>query len=363
MKSFKYFLIALLLFSYSANAQNNFAKIDSWLANNVKTLGGRTYLLIYKDGKIIYSRGENELNVRQKMMNKVIARKQGKTADLEDYTADTRVQIASCSKWLSAALVMTFVDEGKLKLTDTIGKYLPVLAASGKGKITIAECLAHLTAIQSPELKASLAALKTFKNMDDAIKNIAAMPMEGAHGKVFHYSNVGLQLAGSVIEKVSGQSFEQLFQDRIAKPLEMVNTSFGKSPVVLPAGGATSSAADYMNFQIMILTKGVYKGKRILSENSIRQMQINRITNDVKVAYSPAEAGDIGYGFGEWVPKNSTLSNPSTYVSSPGLFGSYPLVNNQKQYAAFLMTYYIKGEGRQQRYAELKALIDGAVSP
>ena len=47
-------------------------------------------------------------------------------------------------------------------------------------------------------------------------------------------------------------------------------------------------------------------------------------------------------------------------VTSPGLFGSFPWVNNTKQYAGFLMTLSINNKGRQQRYIELKKLVDEA---
>jgi CubicO group peptidase (beta-lactamase class C family) len=76
---------------------------------------------------------------------------------------------------------------------------------------------------------------------------------------------------------------------------------------------------------------------------------------------SPAEAGDFGYGYGEWVMETSALNNITTTVTSPGLFGSFPWVDNQKQYCAFLMTMYIKNDGRNARYKSLKALVDEAI--
>ncbi|WP_316766551.1 serine hydrolase domain-containing protein [Pedobacter frigiditerrae] len=354
MRHIKLLFIGLLLSALSVKAQNDFTKIDAWLSDNVKVMGGRAYLMIYKDGKVIYSHGESELNTRQKIVGRMMAKRQGKTFNQDDYTASTSLQIASCSKWLSASLIMTFVDEGKLKLNDTVGKYLPILSKKGKGKITIAQCLSHQTGIKALNLKDDLEAMRSYANMDDAVANIANLPMEGESGKVFRYSNIGLQIAGAVIEKVAGKNFEQLFQERIARPLAMKNTSFGQNKVVLPAGGATSSSEDYINFLVMVLNKGVYKGNRILSENSIKEMQINRITDGVKVAYSPSEAGGIGYGFGEWVSNDT--------VSSPGLFGSYPLVDNKNKYAAFLMTYYLKNDGKQERYVSLKKILDEAIS-
>lgn len=351
----------LLLSCEAATAQSNFSKIDAWLEAHTKEMGGRSVLVLYKDGHIVYNHAVNEMSAQQKAVGKMIARRQGKPADESDYTSTTRQPIASCSKWLSTALVMTFVDEGKLILTDTVGKYLPVLSSNGKGNITISECLSHLTAINEPGLKERLPEMKQLSGMDEAIEQLAGMPMEGEPGKVFHYSNAGLQIAGAVIEKISGKNFETLFAERIARPLNMKNTDFGKGKVALPAGGAGSTPEDYLNFLVMILNKGTFNGKRILSENSIAQMQINRITPDVKVAYAPQEAGDFGYGYGEWIMEPSETKNKSNTVTSPGLFGSFPWVDNKNKYAGFLLTFYIKNTGRHERYLELKKLVDEAL--
>lgn len=349
-------LISVLLLQ-NVRAQD-FSKIDAWLNANTGVMGGRSVLMIYKDGKIVYANTVNKMNMRQKMVNNIVARRMKREGDNDDYTTTTRAAIASCSKWLSAALVMTFVDEGKLQLTDTVGKYLPILTQYGKGNITIDECLSHRTAIKEPPLKESLEGMHGLTSMDEAIEKIAQMPMEGQPGKVFHYSNAGLQIAGAIIEKISGKSFETLFAERIAQPLGMVNTDFGKGKVALPAGGAISTPEDYMRFLVMILNKGVYNGKRVLSESSIAQMETDRVTKDVTIAYSPAEAGNLGYGYGEWVWDNTTIGNLSKAVTSPGLFGSFPWVDNEKHYCAFLMTFYIKNDGRNQRYKTLKGLAD-----
>lgn len=345
---------ALTLWCSIASAQNNFAKVDQWLTDNVSKMGGRTILVVYKDGKVIYTQAENEMSGRQKMVNKFLAKRQGKESNTNDYTATTRQPVASCSKWFSAALVMTFVDEGKLKLTDTVGKFLPVLSQHGKGNITISQCLSHLTAIKAPPLKESLTEMRSVSSMDEAIEKIAAMPMEGEPGKIFNYSNTGLQIAGAIIEKITGKSFETLFAERIAQPLALKNTDFGKGKVALPAGGAFSTPEEYLNFLSMLLNKGMYNGKRILSESSVAAMQVNRVTSDVKTTHSPAEAGSFGYGYGEWVMGNKS-------VTSPGLFGSFPWIDTEKKYCAFLMCFYLKTDGRHERYVALKQLVDEAV--
>ena len=316
----------------------DFSKVDAWLEANAPRMGGRAVLMIEKDGKIVYSRAVNDRLLADK------------------YTPETRQRIASCSKWLSAALVMTFVDEGKLRLDDTVGYYLPVLSAHGKGNITVRECLSHLTGIKEPSLWKSIAEMRGIRTMDEAIEKIAEMPMEGAPGTVFHYSNAGLQIAGAILEKISGQSFGQLFLERIAGPLGMTNTDFGDRPVAWPAGGASSTAEDYMHFLEMIRNRGVYHGARILSEHSIEEMEKNRIGAEVRIGYSPAGAaiGEVGYGYGEWT------MGPGV-VSSPGLFGAFPWVDNGRGYSAFLMVYYLDNHEKQKRDVELMRLVNEAL--
>lgn len=348
--------ILLLLFAAATGRAQDKSQLDRWVDDHVKEMGGRAILVVWKDGRLVYNYSVNEMTPRQKMVRKVFARRLKKEADLGDYTMMTRQPIASCSKWLSAALIMTFVDEGKLRLSDTVGKYLPVLSAHGKGNITISQCLSHQTGINEPPLDENLRDRRKIGSMDGVIRSIADMPMEGQPGKVFHYSSAGLQIAGAVIEKMGGESFEDLFAERIARPLNMKNTDFGHGPVAMPAGGAGSTPEDYLNFLIMIYQKGMFEGRRVLSEKSIAEMQVDRITPDIRVAYSPVPTESIGYGYGEWVVRPDGRT-----VTSPGLFGSIPWVDNDRGYCAFLMTFYIKNDDREARFKELKQLVDASL--
>ncbi|WP_342089401.1 serine hydrolase domain-containing protein [Dyadobacter sp. OTU695] len=333
------------------HAQQPFSVVDQWIDSHAAEMGGRLILIIHKDGKIIYSHSVNKMNGRQQTLARLMAKRKGAEPDLGGYTEATRQSIASCSKWLSAALVMTFVDEGKILLTDTVGKFLPVLSKNGKGSITIGDCLSHMTGILSPDLKEDLKEIRQAKNMDEVISQIAAYPTEGLPGTVFRYSNTGLQIAGAVLEKITGRGFQALFTERIAGPLGMKSTDFGPGAVALPAGGAISTPEDYIRFLTMILNRGIFHGKRLLSEQSVAMMQENRITPDVRIAYTPVLTAGSGYGYGEWVMGGGT-------VSSPGLFGSYPWINNNKGYCAFLMAFYINADGRQAKYTELRKLVD-----
>ncbi|MEO7210983.1 MAG: serine hydrolase [Chitinophagaceae bacterium] len=345
------------LLSFTCFSQD-FSNVTEWLQNNTGEMGGRSVLVIFKNDKIIYDQAINMMTPAQQSAFSTMSGSQKNKVDLGDFTADKKMPIASCSKWLSAALVMTFIDEGKLNLEDTVGKFLPILSANGKGNITITECLSHTTGIKAPELKEGITEIVTSENMAQAIQRIAALPMESAPGKSFHYSNVGLQIAAAVIEKISGKDFKTLFAERIAKPLDMQQTDFGQGKVPLPAGGANSTANDYLHFLEMILNNGTYQGKIILSVASIKAMQVNRITPDVKVIHSPDESKIAGYGFGEWLMKVDSVNN---FYSSPGLFGSFPWVDYTHHYCAFLMTYNLNNKGRQDLYASLISIVDKVV--
>lgn len=365
--------IVFLLFFQLSFSQDRFVKVSDWMQTNLPDLGGRAVLMIYKDGQIVYSQAFNNLSKQQINAGKMRARIQGKEEEqvLQDYTTQTRERIASASKWLTAALVLTFVEENKLRLNDTVGKYLPSLSRYGKGHIKIWHCLSHTTGIKDGGLRESIASFQKISTMSEYIDQILTYPMEGEPGKVFRYSNVGLQIAAAVLEKISGKDFETLFRERIAEPLEMKQTDFGKSGLPLAAGGAFSTPEDYLNFLIMILNEGEFKGKRILSKALVVEMQKNRIGRDCIIAGTPEEAGNWGYGFGEWVmdaplaiaPRKDAMpdSPRSSSVTSPGLFGSFPWVDSQRGYCALLFVYNLKHKGRNEKYRELKQTVDAVL--
>ena len=355
-------LYCCTVLSFSLSCQVGFAQKDlhlatQWMKDNVSALGGKAVLLVYKDGKVIYNNAENSENIKFSRLKKRIAGKTGRDIDVK-YNSHTVMAIASSSKWLTAALAMSCVEANIISLNDSIGKYLPVMTKHGKGNILVSECLSHTTGIK-PATRFGLE--KTDEpTMEAVMEKIAALPMESKHGESFHYGSIGLQIIAGILEKQTGKKFETLFQERIAFPLGMSRTSFGDKPVILAAGGAKSSAEDYMKFLVMILNKGNKDGVKILHESSINLMEQNRIKN-VKIAYSPVEAKGFGYGFGLWTMENSNANTPAEAVTSPGLFGSFPWIDNKRGYAAVLLCTNLKQQGRNEGYKELKKIIDASV--
>ena len=220
--------------------------------------------------------------------------------------------------------------------------------------------MSHTSGIESGQITLrTLMERRKITSLDEEVNLFATKPMSGKPGTVFSYGNTGLNIVGRILEVVTHEDFETLFQERIAKPLEMKNTTFAKGKVVNPSGGASSTTADYMNFLQMILQNGEYKGKQIISPKTIELMQISR-TVRAKVVYSPAEAIGFEYGWGEWILEKDQTGN-STVVSSPGLFGTYPWVDLKRNYAAIIFVRNIHIKDRQKNYHEIRDAVNWSV--
>jgi CubicO group peptidase (beta-lactamase class C family) len=330
---------ALLLFFQFSYAQTDFSNVDALLTQNQKLLGNGVVALVYKDGKVIY---QKELG--------------------EDFKAKTQAPIASCSKWLTAALVMIFVDEGKLKLDDPVSKYIPLFDKYMKSYVTIRQCLSHTTGIENE--KGSLMKIlqrKKYASLEEEVNAFAAKEISNNAGTEFHYGTIGMNVAGRVLEVISKKSFDRLIQDKLLRPLKMRGTSFvdesGNAPN--PSGGARSTANDYMNFLSMILNKGMFEGKRILSEQSIAEMQKPQFTN-LPIKFTPKVAEGYHYGLGEWIQEEDASGN-STVVSSPGLFGTWPYVDKCRGYAAIIFVKTLLSEQKRDFALQFKSAVDEVI--
>ncbi|MEO6231093.1 MAG: serine hydrolase domain-containing protein [Ferruginibacter sp.] len=329
-------LLALnfMLLCLVGKSQYNFSEADQLLAANQKLLGDNMVALIYKDGKIIHQK------------------------ELGEFTVNTKAPIASCSKWLTAALVMTFVDEGKISLDDKVSTYLPIFETYGKSYITIRQCLSHETGIaDNQRILAKLIQRRKFESLEDEVNSFAKKEIDSNPGTSFYYGSIGLNIAGRILEVVGKKRFELLMKQRIFTPLNMKGSSFAPDNFATdPSGGAVSTAADYMNFLSMILDKGMYEGKRILSDASVTAMQTNQ-TKDVPKKYAPQAGEGYDYGLGEWI-LGTDADGQSTVVSSPGLFGTFPYVDNCKKYACIFFVKNRLGEERKDVYLQIKKAID-----
>lgn len=331
----------LLLFQ-PLKAQYDWVELDAELQSKQKLLGNNIVAMLYKGDSLIYKK------------------------EMGDFNSKTVAPIASCSKWLTTALVMQFVDEGKLSLDDKVVKYIPEFEKYFKNYITIRHCLSHMTGIEDDDkfLKRILER-KKFASLEEEVNEFARRNIRANAGTDFWYGNVGLNIAGRVLEVISKKKFEVLIKTKLFVPLGMTKTSFANlnGGPVNPSGGASSTADDYMKFLLMLLNKGKYNGKQILSENAVNEMM--KVQNKPEqIRYAPKSAEGYLYALGSWVAEQGPLpASPegrraATAVASPGLFGTWPMIDYCRGYAYIVFVKNFLGEQRANAHEELKKIVD-----
>jgi CubicO group peptidase (beta-lactamase class C family) len=335
--------VAFLLFFQPVFSQLNFSELDKKLEENQKLLG--------KDLVVMICSKETPFN---KKNDSIIYKK-----EVGEYKSKTIAPIASCSKWLTAALVMQFVDEGKISLDDPVVKYIPIFEKYMKNYITIRHCLSHQTGIQSEPIRIlKLFERKKFESLEDEVNSFAAKEIQANPGTEFRYSNIGLNIAARVLEVVSKRKFDQLIRQKLFIPLGMRNTTFstldGSPPN--PSGGAKSTAEDYSKFMVMMLNKGNYHGKQILSEESVNEM-MKAQTFPEFIKYAPKSAEGFNYASGSWVLEENE-DGVAKVLASPGLFGTWPMVDFCRGYTYIVFVKNLLGEERAEVHLEMKKLID-----
>jgi CubicO group peptidase (beta-lactamase class C family) len=244
------------------------------------------------------------------------------------YTIDELVPIASASKWLAAAVLMSCVDSGHLRLEDRVSSYLPSYTGA-KSAITLAQCFSHSSGLPAN----NLAIIDETISLQQAAQQIASSNLIATPGTAFAYGGVSMHVAGAVCEIATGQSWAQLFAQRIAAPLGMVQTDFfAFGPTANPriAGGARSTLREYARFVEMLRNRGLYNGQRVLREASVAAMFVDR-TSALRVISTPHPAG-APYGIGTWLDRVSP-SGEVLQVGGAGAFGFLAWIDLERDVA------------------------------
>jgi CubicO group peptidase (beta-lactamase class C family) len=238
------------------------------------------------------------------------------------YTVDTVAPIASASKWLSASVIMSVVEEGKLSLDDTISKYLPNFTGE-KEKITLRQLLSHTSGLPGNHRCLASDSL----TLAECVDEISRINLQYEPGTEFLYGGVSFQVAGRLAEVATGKSWNTLFEERMKEPLNMINTSYGQTQNPRIAGGAYSSIQDYANLLQMHLNNGVFNGKKVLDPATVEEMQRDQ-TRGVRITFTP-QPDNRRYGLGEW--RDLVNSNGrAMQLSSQGAFGFSPWIDRER---------------------------------
>jgi apolipoprotein N-acyltransferase len=296
--------------------------------------------------------------------------------------------LASMTKPVTGVAVMMLIEEGKVRLTDPVSKFIPqfkdmkIAIQDGKDvrrlpadrEITIRDLLTHTSGLgsggvgtrQGPEVPWPSAAEVTLARH---MPLWAAVPLDFQPGTRWGYSpHAGIDILGRVVEVASGLPFQEFVARRILVPLEMKDTFFvlpkdrterlasiyqvsgaglkRASYSVIPFGkdyysgaiGLVSTAEDYFHFAQMLLDGGRWKDKRLLSPRAV-------------ALYSSNHVGDLlegqlgrprGMGFGLTVEVVVDFAKAGTLLSNgtfgwDGSYGTRFFVDPKEQLVGILM--------------------------
>ena len=319
---------------------------------------------------------------------------------------DAIFRIASMSKAITSVAVMMLYEEGKFRLHDPISKFIPAFAKSvvavapteqapalpGKTYATvpatrgiqIRDLLTHMAGLTygdglaNADYRAANLIGWNFTAKDetigDAINRLATLPLHGQPGEVYQYG-YATDVLGYLVEVSSGMTLDRFLEERIFRPLKMVDTCFylpptksarlanvyglegGKlalketaekslyvyGPRKCFSGGAglLSTVNDYGRFLQMLLNNGELEGARILSAKSVELMHANH-TGDKYLRDTNA------FGLGFWVIKDlgyyGELGSEGSYGWGSAYFPQY-LIDPRERIVALFMTQHMPAGG------------------
>ena len=167
-------------------------------------------VLIAKDGEAIYTRAVGEASIRYGVANRI----------------DTKFNLGSMNKMFTGVAIMQLAQEGKLSVDDLVGKHLPEYPNKAvREKVTINHLLTHTSGMGMywRELFEDPAWLMR-KTTTDFAELTYDQALAFEPGEKFQYSNCGAIVAGLIIEKISGKSYDDYIREYVTGPAGMENT-------------------------------------------------------------------------------------------------------------------------------------------
>ena len=237
---------------------------------------------VVKDGEIVFAKGYGYADVAAR-----------KPVDPKS----TMFRPGSVSKLFTWTAVMQLVGEGKLDLDKDVNEYLDFkLPKRDDGPITLRNIMTHTAGFEEQVKSLITSDPKALIPLHDYVEHYTPTRIFKA-GSTPAYSNYATALAGYIVERVSGQKFDEYIDAHIFKPLDMQYSTFHQPlpekfaqdmaqgykvasgepqpyeiVIPAPAGSLASSGDDMAHFMIAHLQNGEYKGNRILPESVAKMM-------------------------------------------------------------------------------------------
>ena len=153
----------------------------------------------------------------------------GMLAPAEPMTVDTVFDLASLTKIIvTTTAVLQLYEQGRVAIDEPVQTYLPEFNVANdprRAQVTLRMLLTHTSGIAGDLSRQGPWGL-TAADRADGIHRALAAPVEFGPGEVFHYSDIGFILLGSIVEKISGQPLDVYAHDNIFVPLDMVDTAY-----------------------------------------------------------------------------------------------------------------------------------------
>jgi methyl acetate hydrolase len=307
---------------------------------------------------------------------------------------DAIFAIASMTKPVTSVAVMQLVEAGKLKLDEPASTYVQELRnvrvldggklRPPKTPVTVRQLLTHTSGFgyefSSPEL-AALVGRKEMPSMMAGGDGFLQAPLLSDPGTRWEYG-ISIDWLGRIVERVSGQSLDAYFRDRIFQPLGMTDSFFvvpaNKQSRIAPrfqrtetgalteqpaqpappvtffsgGGGLFSTAADYMRFVRAMMAGGELDKRRILSKASVTAMGSNQIgaltLNPVRSlipmfivdsAVMPGSLDKFGLGFAlNSRPAGGRAANTMAWA---GVYNTFFWIDRDKQIGGVFLTHML----------------------
>ena len=217
--------------------------------------------------------------------------------DGQPMTVDTKSWMASISKFLSGALMMTLVDQGLVDLDTPIDQYLPALRGIDvETPLTIRHLYTHTNGLQLGIKPPRMYPDHWGDDMNDFEEVLAGYYPDLEVGTRHAYNGVGYAVAGKVMESVTGEALPQLFVNHLWGPLGCTHTD-----AVDASARTFSTPMDMATFGQMLLNKGAYGNVRYMKEETVQKLL------PVKLAPYVKFETDIEWGIGCVYTKDAGL--------------------------------------------------------
>jgi len=312
--SIKKITILVTLFSLvlSVAAQNLEKEIDEIVSSAYIDSEPGVAILVAKNGQSIYRKAFGKANLELDVAMK----------------PENIFELASITKQFTAVAILMLEEKGKLKVEDSLTKFIPDYPTKGK-KITIHHLLNHTSGIKSyTSMGLSELARKdmTPTELIDYFKN---EPMDFDPGEKYQYNNSGYILLGHIIEVVTKDTYENFIENQIFKPLGMISSRYG-SMIELIKNRATGYQKDdkgFRNADYLSLTLPYAAGSLMSTiddmlkwQNSLKTHKlIKKESLDKAINGSTLNNGKkIEYGYGL---SKGKLQGSVSYQHSGGIFG------------------------------------------